>query len=454
MNSILRKLGDFFALKVRKVLPDSFVFASLLTILTFIIAWSATGSGPQELMGMWLEGIFSENILSFAFFMIMVLSFGHSIGDSIAMRGFFNKLSNFIKTPTQVYLAIVFSSLILNLINWGLAPVTALFTVELCKRVKGVDFRLACAALYSGMLIWHGGLSSSAAVMMATESTASSFVENGLIESIIPISETLLQPLNLALIVSTFVVLPLVILALRPRYDERFDAALSVQSYDVPRVQDSGIEEEELSLADHLNNARPISWIMATLCFIGTIWIVSSKGFNLHSLSLLMLGGALIMQGSPIKLVRAMRDAIRGSSDIVIQFPLFGGIMQIFIASGLAVLFANGLLRLGDADTLPWLAFLCSGFVNLFIPSGGGEWLVLGPPLLQAANDVNADIGRTIIAFAYGDSLTNLMNPFWTLTFLPIMGSLMNIRTRDFMGYTVLICLLFFVLESILILWF
>ena len=126
--------------------------------------------------------------------------------------------------------------------------------------------------------------------------------------------------------------------------------------------------------------------------------------------------------------------------------------MGIFTATGLGIILAKGLISLASAQTLPFFAFLTSSIVNLFIPSGGGEWLVLGEPLLLAAKMTGASMGKTIIGFAYGDALTNLINPFWTLTFLPIMGLLMDIRPKDFMGYTVLVCIFFFIIESVLIL--
>ncbi|NNC84238.1 MAG: short-chain fatty acid transporter [Flavobacteriales bacterium] len=454
MNSLLQRLGDFFAIQVRKVLPDSFVFAIILTLVTMGLALGLTDTGALELMGQWIGGLYSPKILTFGFFMMMILCFGYTMGDSRVMRNFFHALSKRIHRPTQVYLVITLSSLILNLINWGLAPVTALFTVELCKRVKGVDFRLACAALYSGMLVWHGGLSSSAAIMMASESTASVFIDAGLIEDVIPVTETLLHPLNIALIGFTLFILPMMILWIRPAYDPHFDAALRIQGeQDNEEVLDAATQEEEShpTWADRLNRAYIINIILAVLCVVGLVLSVQNKGFDLTALTLLMLTGALLLQGSPIRFVHVMKDAIKGASDIVVQFPLFGGIMGIFIGSGLAVIFADQLLSIGDGQSLPWLAFVCSSVVNLFIPSGGGEWLVLGPPLLEAAGRSGADIGKTIIAFAYGDSLTNLMNPFWTLTFLPIMGRLIKMETRDFMGYTVFLCLVFFVFESLII---
>lgn len=451
MKGILQSIGGFFADKVRRVLPDSFVFAVVLSALTFILALSLTDTSAVELMDFWVKGLYSSQILTFGMFMIMVLTFGHTVGDSAPVRRFFEGVSERVKGPTTVYLIIVITSLTLNLINWALAPVTALFTVELCKRVKGVDYRLACAALYSGMLIWHGGLSSSAALMLASETTAQGFIDEGLINEVIPVTKTLLHPLNIVLILVTFIALPLLLLALRPPYEQKFDAALQHEV----AFSEVGLEDEEPQgehLADRLNRARWVNWLIAGAGLVGVYFIMKSDGFNLSSLSLLMFSLALIMQGSPIRFVQVMKEAIGGSSDIVIQFPLFGGIMNIFILSGLAPLFAEALLQLGSGETLPWLAFLCSSTINLFIPSGGGEWLVLGPPLLEAANASGADVGKTIIAFAYGDSLTNLMNPFWTLTFLPIMGILMRIETRDFMGYTVFLCGAFFLLESLLIL--
>lgn len=449
---MLQRIGDFFAIQVRKVLPDSFVFAVLLTVLMAVLALLFTEHSIAALMEFWVEGLYDKSILSFGFFIIMVLCFGHVMGASALMARFFEWLSARIKTPLQVYLAITLTSLILNLINWGLAPVCALFTVELCRRVRGVDFRLACAALYSGMLIWHGGLSSSAAVLMASESTASIFIDKGIISSVIPVAETLLHPSNLLLISVTVLVLPLLIIALRPKYDARFDAALHAQPKAPTETKQPGADEK--SLADRLNRTYIINLILAAPCIVGLYYRLMNEGFDLTALTLLMFIGALLLQSSPIKLVHAMRDAIKGSSDVVIQFPLFGGIMGTFIGTGLASVFAVQLLEIGDAETIPWLAFVCASIVNLFIPSGGGEWLVLGPPLLEAANTAGADIGKTIIAFAYGDSLTNLLNPFWTLTFLPIMGRLIKIETRDFMGYTVFICGVFFLIESLIIYFF
>ncbi|TFH40167.1 MAG: short-chain fatty acid transporter, partial [Chrysiogenales bacterium] len=161
--AMLERTGNFFAEKVRKILPDSFVFAVLLTFITVILALTMTGAGPKEIIEAWVKGVFDSDIIFFAFLMIMVLTFGFCIGVSKPFTRFFNWLVRFIKKPWQVYFFLVILSILLMLVNWGLAPVLAILAVEICKRVKGVDYRVAIAAFYSGLLVWHGGMSSSAA---------------------------------------------------------------------------------------------------------------------------------------------------------------------------------------------------------------------------------------------------------------------------------------------------
>lgn len=456
---MLEKTGNFFAEKVRKILPDSFVFALILTFVTIVLAVAFAGAAPADIAESWIKGVFETDIIFFAFLMIMILTFGFTIGVSKPFFRFFNWLARFITKPWQVYFFLTLFSILLMLINWGLAPVLAVMAVEICKRVRGVDYRVAIASFYSGLLVWHGGMSSSAALMMATRETAQTFIDRGYISDIIPVSQTLLIPTNFALIASVAILLPILVLLLRPKnVDERWDPALQYEKKH-GRPTDTKApdfsppaEKETPTVADWLNNSPIVSIFLFVLCIIGFAGIIQGVGFNLAALAFLMLGLGVLLQWRPINFVNTMKGAITGSAEIVILFPLFGGVMGLFMDTGLATIFAEGLLNFATAATLPWFSFVIASIINFFIPSGGAEWLVLGPPVLEAAHLVGADTGKTIIGFAYGDALTNLVNPFWTLTFLPIMGQLMNIRPRDFMGYTALICLIFFVVKSMIIL--
>ncbi len=456
---MLERMGIFFADKVKRILPDTFIVALLFTILAIVLAAILVGAGPMNIAESWVMGVFDPEILSFAILMIMVLTFGYTIGISPPFVRFFNKLSTYIKKPWQVYFFLTIVSILLMLINWGLAPILAILAVEVCKRVKGVDYRVAIAAFYSGLLVWHGGLSSSAALMMATRDTAQSYIDRGIISDVIPITETLLTTTNLILILSVLIILPLLVLYLRPKQvDEKWDAGAQYEKKYGPPGESSldafssKVDTSSMSAVEKLNNSPVLSIFLFLLCIVGFAGVMMEEGFGLPAIAFLMLGFGILLQWRPAKFMETLKNAMSGAAEIVVLFPLFGGVMGIFQHTGLATVFAEGLLTFATEVTLPWFSFVIAAIINLFIPSGGAEWLVVGPPVMEAASLVDADMGKTIIGFAYGDSLTNLINPFWTLTFLPIAAQLMDIKPRDFMGYTALVCLIFFIIISAIIL--
>ena len=108
------------------------------------------------------------------------------------------------------------------------------------------------------------------------------------------------------------------------------------------------------------------------------------------------------------------------------------------IHSGLAVTLANALARVATVATMPIIAWLIGGFVNLFIPSGGGEWMTVGDTVARAAVAIGAPAGQTIMAYAAGDAWTNLFNPFWAIALLAIT----QVRARDMFGYCIAILII------------
>jgi len=72
--------------------------------------------------------------------------------------------------------------------------------------------------------------------------------------------------------------------------------------------------------------------------------------------------------------------------------------------------------------------------VNIFIPSGGGQWAVQGPVVVQAAMALNVPLSKAIMALAYGDQLTNMMQPFWAL---PLLG-ITRLKAGEILPYSLL----------------
>ena len=136
--------------------------------------------------------------------------------------------------------------------------------------------------------------------------------------------------------------------------------------------------------------------------------------------------------------LKAIDNAIGGASGILIQFPLYFGIMGIMNSSGLVDVFANFFVTISNEITYPIFTMISGGLVNIFVPSGGGQWAVQGPIVLQSALDLGVSLPKSIMALAYGDQLTNMLQPFWAL---PLLG-ITQLKAKDILPYTIIIMLI------------
>jgi short-chain fatty acids transporter len=150
-----------------------------------------------------------------------------------------------------------------------------------------------------------------------------------------------------------------------------------------------------------------------------------------------LTAGLLLIQNTKEYLTQITGGA-RAAYGIILQFPFYGGIMGIMTETGLAATIANAFVNISSADTLPFWAFLSGGLINMFIPSGGGQWAVQGPIMVDAAAQLNADMPKVAMGVAWGDAWTNMIQPFWTLPLLAIAG----LSIRNIMGYTAVVLII------------
>tara|TARA_B110000003_G_C16653100_1_gene535181 strand:- start:6799 stop:7587 length:789 start_codon:yes stop_codon:yes gene_type:complete len=254
---------------------------------------------------------------------------------------------------------------------------------------------------------------------------------------------------------------------LKPKEENSFE----IKNYllDDQPVQEISIEKEAniqklpfWALSDKLNN----SFLLVLLVFIpATIYVFFhflNKGFdlNLNIMIFIFLMLGLILHKSPLKYGIAMRRASSNVSSILFQFPFYAGIMGIMIYTGLGESLALKFVEISNIHTYPFFAFLIGGIVNFAIPSGGGEFAVIGPSIIEAvkvigndlpAEDIITMISRASLSVAYGESLTNLLQPFYLLLIIPIMGAGTKIQARDVMGFLVIPFILLFIIQSIFV---
>ena len=203
-------------------------------------------------------------------------------------------------------------------------------------------------------------------------------------------------------------------------------------------IEEKDCEIEKNSPAEKLNDSKILSGIVA---LIGITYLVVKLGFlgggfDLNTAILVFLLLGVIFYGSPIRYVNAIGKASSSCAGIILQFPFYTGIMGIMTCSSadgisLAGAISEACISIANQTTFPLLSFLSAGLVNVFVPSGGGQWAVQGPIMIPAGVELGVNPAITGMAIAWGDAWTNLIQPFWALPALAIA----KLDAKDIMGY-------------------
>lgn len=439
----MKVLVSFFNRVMQRYLPDPFLFVIILTFAVFGLALIFTDSGPYQLVQQWGNGFWG--LLSFTMQMVLVLVTGHVLASSQIFKKGLGSLASFAKTPGQAIVIVTFVSMIASLINWGFGLVIgALFAKELAKRVNNVDYRLLIASAYSGFLVWHGGISGSIPLTIATPGH---FTED--IIGTIPTSETIFSTFNMVIVLGLLIFIPIINRLSMPSKEQTITVDPALLQDD---IQATAIEKEALTPADKLENSKLLSLLIGLVGLAFLFYYFVNNGFklNLDIVNFLFLFLGILFHGTPRLFLDAVLNAVKGTSGIIIQFPFYAGLMGVMTASGLAAIISNAAISISNEITFPMLAFISAGVVNFFVPSGGGQWAVQGPIMLDAATQIGASLPKTAMAVAWGDAWTNMIQPFWALPALAIAG----LKAKDIMGYLVIVTLVSGVVISLGLLFF
>lgn len=439
---MIRRMGDYFSRWAEKYMPDPFLFAVLLTFLTLILGVLFTKSGPFDMLKHWNKGFWT--LLAFSMQMCLILVTGYALATTKAVRSIIDALADLPKTGGAAAALICFVAILAAYINWGLGLIVgALMAREVAVRGhrRGIPmhYPLLGTAGYIGLACWHGGLSGSAPLLVATQ-------KHFLVDKIgiIPVSETLFSPLNIVVGLGLLILLPLLLKMLHP---ESVSSMVTVDTV-LPDL-DSSLEKEKKdepskkTVADWLENSVAISMIVGFMGLAVVVWYFVQKGFdlNLDIVNFTFLFVGIILHGRPINYVRAVAEGAKGCAGIILQFPFYSGIMGMMKFSGLVIVMSDWFVLISNQYTFPIFAYLSACLVNIFVPSGGGQWAVQGPVLTEAAKTLGVSYPKTVMALAYGDQWTNLFQPFWALALLGITG----LKASQIMGYAMAVMLIGFV---------
>ena len=418
---------------VQRWLPEPFIFAILLTFVAAVIAIPVCRQSPIEVVEHWGGGVW--NLLAFAMQMALVLVCGSALAAAPSVKRGITALARLPKSaPAAIALVTVISAMACWL-NWGFGLIVGvIFAKEIARQLQGIDYRLLIASAYSGFVVWHAGLSGSIPLTMATPGESLARATNGALVDPVPVSQTILDPHNLVMVLLTIVGITVANTLMHPKQGAvTVDPSLLAEdTNDLKDLKDAKTP------AQHLEQSPVLSWLIAAM-FI--VFLVVRLGFRGGSLALgavimLFLALGLLLHGTPVAYVRAFGKAASGASGIILQFPFYAGIMGIITgigASGICMgtVLADACIRISTPTTYPLLTFLCAAVLNLFVPSGGGHWAIQAPIMFTAGADLGVDPGLTGTAIAWGDAWTNLIQPFWALPALAIA----RLSAKDIMGY-------------------
>jgi short-chain fatty acids transporter len=429
---MLRALSRPAVVLMDRYLPDPFIFVLILTIVAAAAAMLFEGAGPIAVVQMWGDGFWG--LLTFSMQMLLILVTGYILASSPPVKKFLAYLAGLAASPAAAIVMVTLVSLVASWVNWGFGLVVgALFAKELARVVR-VDYRLLIAAAYSGFVVWHGGLAGSIPLTIATPGH---FTEAQI--GVIGTGQTIFSGFNLIILAILFVVIPAVNWMMIPRDEESVYVTQEHLGDDAPaRFVPS-------RPAEHLENSRILMWLVGIpgLIFLVHYFFIRGSGLNLNVVNFLFLMLGIVLHGTARNLLNALQEAVKGGAGIVIQFPFYAGIMAIMTQSGLAQSMSEWFVSISTAATLPFWTFISAGIVNLFVPSGGGQWAVQAPVMLPAAEALGADVARIAMAVAWGDAWTNLLQPFWALPMLGIAG----LKAKDIMGF----CLIHLVITGVII---
>lgn len=438
MKKSFDKITQFFVNIVQKYLPDPFVFAVILTFVTFVMAIFVTEASPIKIIEAWSGGLWS--LLAFSMQMALVLVTGTILATAPPCKKLLEKIASVPKNKTQAIIIVNFVSLIACFLNWGFGLVVgALLAKEVARKIRDVDYPLLIASAYSGFVIWHAGTSGSIPLKLASGNLFDQ--TGGAITDAISTSQTIFSSFNLILIGVIIITLPFLLSFIHPTKENTKVVEPSLLKDEEPKPIK---EKSEMTVAERFENASIINIILGAMGYIYIFVYLMKNGFslNLNFVNHLFLFTAIILHKKPINVVNAVNNAARSTGGIILQFPFYAGIMAIMTfvgpnGSSIAASISNWFVSISSAETFPLFTFLSAGIVNFFVPSGGGQWAVQAPIMMPSSIQLGVDPAVTGMAIAWGDAWTNMIQPFWALPALAIA----KLGAKDIMGYCLMVLL-------------
>lgn len=421
-----------------KWFPDAYVFA-VLGVVVVAAAAMGFGAAPAATAQAFGDGFWS--LIPFTMQMAFVVIGGYVVATAPVVSRFIGLLARVPRTGRGAVVYVGLVSMLASLLSWGFSLVFGGLLVRALAR-RGdlrMDYRAAGASAYLGLgAVWAMGLSSSAAQLQANPAS----MPPGLVEitGVLPFTETIFLWQSILLTAILIAVSLLIAWLTAPgggsaRTAREFGAEAMPAGAPAPPPRTRPGEWLEYSpLLTLLLSLLAFGWLFQEFASKPAVNAIAS----LDTYNFLFLSLGLLLHWRPRSFLDAVARAVPATTGVLIQFPLYGGIAMILthaaghggetLAHRLSALF----VRIADADSFALVMGAYSAVLGFFVPSGGGKWIIEAPYVMQAANELQVHLGWAVQIYNAAEALPNLINPFWMLPLLGVLG----LKARDLVGFT------------------
>jgi short-chain fatty acids transporter len=411
--------------------PDALVLAVIAVAVVF--AGSAAASGAPLQTARWFGAGFWD-LVAFTMQISLVIITGHVVATAPPVYRLIQRIA---AVPSEGRGAVAYVglfSMLASLISWSFSLIfSALLAREVARRVRGADYRALGAAAYLGIgSVWALGLSSSAALIMASPASLPDSIER--ISGVIPLGDTLGLWQSLLMAAVLIVVSMAICFYSAPgpaqaRSMDDMGVAYEAPAHDIGRAEKPG-EWLEFS---------PILTIV--VCALGAVYLAGAVGTNgpgilldLNHYVFTFLMAGMLLHWRPRSFGQAVAAAVPSVGGVLVQYPLYAGMVRMMTESGLAERMAEFIVAISNFHTFPVLVGIYSAVLGVFVPSAGGKWLIEAPYVLEAAKTLDIHLGWVVQTYNATEALANLIHPFWMLPLIGILG----LKARDIVGYSML----------------
>jgi short-chain fatty acids transporter len=436
---------------VERLMPDPYLFAVILTLIVVLLVFLLVpGATPGGVVDGWYNGVWgANNIFTFAMQMILILVSGYTLAEAPIIKRGLGWLASKPRNQVEGALLCFFVAAIACLLNWGLGLVVgALLARQVGARLRGIHFGYLVAAGYMGYMVWTNGFSSSIALADTDKQSPLNVIYTQT-HQLVPLSMTIFKAYSFLPVLVTLVVIGVAIWRMAPTSTLDPDPAV----FDIEGDTAPPPRNGPRSFAERLEGL----WILNIIVFLAGIIYFIRSDFALDIASMVMLFTVLaaLLHGTPIRFIRAFSSAAKTSGPLLLQYPLYGGIIGLLgyapaaHTDALQAVIASSIVSGASVHTLPFLNYVAAVVISLFVPSGGGHWGVQGPVSVSAAVQFGKGspeyLGMISMSVAFGEAVANMIQPFWLLPVLAIA----KLNIRQVMGFTVVAFLLGFVIFGI-----